>query len=64
MQLWYRQHNVSGSVSGWSVIQTGSNAHSAFGRWLAPIRFVTDVEVVVCRTGQDGACGPARFLHV
>ena len=64
MQLWYRQHNAFGSVSGWSAIQTGNSFHSSFGRWLTPMRFVTDVEVVVCRSGSDGACGPSRFLHV
>ena len=64
MQLWYRQVNVFGTKSGWSVIQTGNNFHSAFGRWLAPIRFATDIEVVVCRTGTDGACGPTSFLHL
>lgn len=31
MQLWYRQVNVFGTKSGWSVIQTGNNFHSAVG---------------------------------
>ena len=62
--LWYRQVNIDGARGPWGTLQTGlSNQH--FNRSMVRWRpLVTDVEIYVCRSGGDMACGQPRYLHV
>jgi hypothetical protein len=62
--IWYRQVTYNGTRGAWGMIQTGaSKVH--FTRSMVRMSWaVTDVEIVVCRTGGDQACGAYRYLHV
>jgi hypothetical protein len=62
--IWYRQIAIGHAPGPWGMIRTGA-AKVHFTRSMVRMSpFVTDVQVVVCRTGSDQACGGVRYLHV
>lgn len=62
--IWYRQVAMGGARGAWRMTRTGA-ARVHFTRQMVRMSaWVTDVEVVVCRTGADEACGATRYLHV